>query len=54
MITTPQQANDVLAEGKVDVVFLARDFLRDPHFVLRATSEVGVAVKPVCVVDSPV
>jgi 2,4-dienoyl-CoA reductase-like NADH-dependent reductase (Old Yellow Enzyme family) len=46
MITTPQQANDILAEGKADVVLLAREFLRDPHFVLRAASELGVGVKP--------
>jgi 2,4-dienoyl-CoA reductase-like NADH-dependent reductase (Old Yellow Enzyme family) len=35
MITAPQQANDLLAEGKADHVLLAREFLRDPHFVLR-------------------
>jgi len=46
MITTPQQANDIVAEGKADIVLLAREFLRDPHFVLRAASELGVAVKP--------
>lgn len=46
MITSPQQANDVLAEGKADIVSLARQFLRDPHFVLRAASELGVAVRP--------
>jgi 2,4-dienoyl-CoA reductase-like NADH-dependent reductase (Old Yellow Enzyme family) len=46
MITAPQLANEVLAEGKADVVFLAREFLRDLHFVLRAASELGVAVKP--------
>jgi 2,4-dienoyl-CoA reductase-like NADH-dependent reductase (Old Yellow Enzyme family) len=46
MITTPQQANDLLTEGKADVVLLAREFLRDPHFVLRAADELGVAVKP--------
>jgi 2,4-dienoyl-CoA reductase-like NADH-dependent reductase (Old Yellow Enzyme family) len=46
MITTPQQANGVLAEGKADVVLLAREFVRDPHFVLRAADELGVAVKP--------
>jgi tRNA-dihydrouridine synthase len=32
MIKASQQANDVLAEGKAIVVFLAREFLRDPHF----------------------
>ena len=46
MITTAEQANDVVAKGKADVVLLGREFLRDPHFVLRAASELGVAVKP--------
>jgi len=46
MITTPRQAIEVLAEGKADVIFLAREFVRDPHFVLCAASELGVAVKP--------
>ncbi|KAI0290865.1 hypothetical protein BC826DRAFT_1187104 [Russula brevipes] len=39
------QANDILAEGKADIILLAREFLHDPHFVLRAASELGVAVK---------
>jgi len=46
MITTPKQANDVLVEGKADIVSLAREFLRDPHFVLRAAEELRVAVRP--------
>ncbi|KAF8272835.1 FMN-linked oxidoreductase [Lactarius quietus] len=46
LITTPKQANDILVEGKADVVSLARGFLRDPHFVLRAADELGVAVRP--------
>ena len=46
LITTPKQANDVLVEGKADIVSLARGFLQDPHFVMRAADELGVAVKP--------
>jgi 2,4-dienoyl-CoA reductase-like NADH-dependent reductase (Old Yellow Enzyme family) len=46
LITTPKQANDVLVEGKADIVSLGREFLRDPHFVLRAADELGVAVRP--------
>jgi 2,4-dienoyl-CoA reductase-like NADH-dependent reductase (Old Yellow Enzyme family) len=46
MITTPQQANDILAESKADIVLLAREFLRDPQFVLSAASELGVGMKP--------
>ena len=36
----------ILAEGKADIVSLAREFLRDPHFVMHAADELGVAVKP--------
>jgi len=46
LITTPKQANKILVEGKADIVLLAREFLRDPHFVLRAADELGVAVRP--------
>ena len=46
MITTAKQADLILAEGKADIVSLAREFLRDPHFVMRAADELGVAVKP--------
>lgn len=46
LITTAKQANLVLVEGKADIVSIAREFLRDPHFVMRAADELGVAVKP--------
>jgi len=46
LITTATQANSVLVEGKADIVSLAREFLRDPHFVLRAADELGVVVGP--------
>lgn len=36
----------MVAKGQADVALLMREFLRDPHFVLRAASELGVAVKP--------
>ena len=35
----------MLAEGKVDIVSIACEFLCDPHFVLRAARELGVALK---------
>jgi 2,4-dienoyl-CoA reductase-like NADH-dependent reductase (Old Yellow Enzyme family) len=41
LITEPQQAEAVLAEGKADVVLLARELLRDPHWPLRAARELG-------------
>ena len=42
MITDPKQAEDVLSEGSADVVLLAREMLRDPHWTLRAAHELGV------------
>ncbi len=41
LITTPQQAEDILSTGQADVVMLAREMLRDPHFALRAAHELG-------------
>lgn len=41
LITEPKQAEDVLAEGSADVVLLARELLRDPHWPLRAARELG-------------
>jgi 2,4-dienoyl-CoA reductase-like NADH-dependent reductase (Old Yellow Enzyme family) len=42
LITEPKQAEDVLAEGSADVVLLARELLRDPHWPLHAAQELGV------------
>jgi 2,4-dienoyl-CoA reductase-like NADH-dependent reductase (Old Yellow Enzyme family) len=36
MITTPEEAEGILREGRADLVFLARQLLRDPYFPLRA------------------
>lgn len=44
LITTPQQAEDVVASGRADAVMLARELLRDPHFALRAATELGVEI----------
>jgi 2,4-dienoyl-CoA reductase-like NADH-dependent reductase (Old Yellow Enzyme family) len=38
MITTPAQAEAIVAEGRADLVLLARELLRDPHFPLRAAA----------------
>ena len=45
LITSPAQAESIVADGSADVVFLARELLRDPHFALRAGSELGVDVE---------
>jgi len=42
LIVGAEQANEVVASGRADVVFMAREFLRDPHFPLRAAAELGV------------
>lgn len=40
-ITTGPQAEGILAAGDADVVLAAREWLRDPHFALRAAGELG-------------
>ena len=42
LITDPHQAEEIVASGRADVVLLARELLRDPHFPLRAAHELGV------------
>jgi 2,4-dienoyl-CoA reductase-like NADH-dependent reductase (Old Yellow Enzyme family) len=41
IITTPAQAEEIISGGKADIVSLAREFLRDPYFPLRAATELG-------------
>ena len=36
LITKPEQAEQIIAEGKADAVSLAREFLRDPYWPLHA------------------
>ena len=42
---TKAQAEDILAEGRADAVFLARELTRDPHFALRAAAELGADIE---------
>ena len=42
LITTATHANEIVASGAADAVMLGREFLRDPHFALRAAAELGV------------
>jgi 2,4-dienoyl-CoA reductase-like NADH-dependent reductase (Old Yellow Enzyme family) len=44
LITEAQQAEDIVASGQADAVMLGREMMRDPHFVLRAAHELGVAI----------
>jgi 2,4-dienoyl-CoA reductase-like NADH-dependent reductase (Old Yellow Enzyme family) len=41
LITTAAFAESILREGKADLVFLAREILRDPYFPLHAARELG-------------
>jgi 2,4-dienoyl-CoA reductase-like NADH-dependent reductase (Old Yellow Enzyme family) len=45
LITKPHQADEIIQEGEADVVFIAREMLRDPHFALRAAHELGHEVE---------
>ncbi len=38
-ITSPQQADTIVRAGQADIVLLARELLRDPHWPLRAARE---------------
>jgi 2,4-dienoyl-CoA reductase-like NADH-dependent reductase (Old Yellow Enzyme family) len=39
LITESTMANDIVESGKADAVMIAREMLRDPHFALRAATE---------------
>lgn len=45
LITEAKQANEIIRTGQADMVMMAREFLRDPHFPLRAAHELGQEVK---------
>lgn len=42
LITTPEEAESVIAGGRADLVFMARELLRDPYFPLHAAQTLGV------------
>jgi len=41
LITEPEQADAIVRDGRADLVLLARELLRDPHWPLRAAVELG-------------
>jgi 2,4-dienoyl-CoA reductase-like NADH-dependent reductase (Old Yellow Enzyme family) len=41
MITSPTQAEHIIRTGQADAVIMAREFLRDPYWPLRAAEELG-------------
>jgi 2,4-dienoyl-CoA reductase-like NADH-dependent reductase (Old Yellow Enzyme family) len=42
LITDPAQAEAILAEGRADMVLLAREMLRNPHWPLHAAKALGM------------
>jgi len=44
MITSAVQAEQIIANGQADAVIIAREFLRDPYWPLRAARELGQAI----------
>jgi len=44
LITEPEQAEQIVASGRADAVFLGRELLRDPSFAQRAAAELGADV----------
>ncbi len=45
MITDPAQADQIIRSGQADVVFLARQFLRDPYWPLTAARALGQEIQ---------
>ena len=41
LITEPEQAQEIIASGKADLILLARVLLRDPYWPLRAAATLG-------------
>lgn len=45
LITEAQQAEDIVKAGQADLIIIARELLRDPHFPLRAAHQLGYDIK---------
>jgi 2,4-dienoyl-CoA reductase-like NADH-dependent reductase (Old Yellow Enzyme family) len=45
IIIEPHQAEEIIATGEADLVFMAREMLRDPYFPLRAARELEYDIK---------
>jgi len=41
LITEPDQANDIIASGRADLIAMGRQLLDDPNFVLHAAQDLG-------------
>lgn len=45
MIVSAEQANEIITSGKADLVFLAREMLRNPYFPQNAAHELGFDIE---------
>ena len=45
LITTAQQAEDILQQGRADLIFMAREMLRDPYFALHAAKQLDTEIE---------
>ena len=45
LITTAEQAEEIISSGKADIVLLARQMLREPYFALHAAKKLNVELK---------
>lgn len=46
LITTAQQAEDIVRNGRADLVFLGRELLRDPYWPRKAAEALGIELVP--------
>ena len=44
LITSPVQAEQIIGTGQADAIVIAREFLRDPYWPLRAAKELGQSI----------
>jgi NADPH2 dehydrogenase len=45
LITSPKHAEEILNNGRADLIFLARELLRDPYWPRTAAKELGVTIE---------
>jgi 2,4-dienoyl-CoA reductase-like NADH-dependent reductase (Old Yellow Enzyme family) len=45
LITTAEQAEEIITSGKADIVLLARQMLREPYFAINAAEKLNVELK---------
>jgi len=46
LITSPQHAEEIIGNGRADLVLLGRELLKDPYWTLHAAKELGAEIQP--------